>query len=175
MQKSISFVLKVSAILIVIFLVLGILSNFDAALPPGVTADRVVIEKQAGRLTLFKNGKALKSYTVALGWSPGKKERQGDRRTPEGRYKIIGRHAESRYYLALRLSYPNASDNRRAREQGRSPGGDIMIHGLPPAWSWVGRWHSLINWTQGCIAITNPQMDELWRAVPLGTEVVILS
>jgi len=175
MRQAIGIVLKVSIALIVIFLAPNVLFRFDAALPPGVRADRVVIEKQAGRLTLFKNGEALKSYAVALGWSPGKKERQGDRRTPEGRYKVIGRHAESRYYLAFRLSYPNASDTKRAWEQGRSPGGDIMIHGLPPAWSWVGRWHSLINWTEGCIAVTNPQMDELWRAVPLGTEVVILS
>jgi len=112
-----------------------VLSCSDARLPRGVIADRVVVEKQAGRLTLFKNGEALKSYAVALGWSPGKKERRGDRRSPEGRYKIIGRHAESRYYLALRLSYPNASDNRHAREQGRSPGGDILIHGLPRTWA----------------------------------------
>lgn len=142
-------------------------------LPPGVGADRLVVDKQAHRLTLFNHNRPLKSYPIALGRASGPKERQGDGRTPEGEYVIDGRNAKSRYYRSLHISYPSAGQRRQARERGWSPGGDIMIHGLPPQWAWVGRWHSLLDWTRGCIAVSNRQMDELWRAVPLNTPIEI--
>lgn len=145
----------------------------DSPLPPGAVADRLVLEKGHGRLTLFQNDIPLKSYAVACGRAPGKKERQGDHRTPEGRFTIDARNKTSRYYLALHISYPRYADGSRAGRPGVNPGGDIVLHGLPPDLAWVGRGHSLINWTQGCIAVTNREMDELWRAVPLGTVIDI--
>ncbi len=145
----------------------------DHPLPPGVVADKVVVNKSARGLTLWKKGQLLKSYPVALGRAAGKKVRQGDGRTPEGVYVVTGQLPQSSYYRALHISYPNADDRRRAREGGFPPGGDIMIHGLPRRWAWVGRLHSLLNWTRGCIAVSNAQMDELWRAVPVGTTVVL--
>ena len=154
-------------------LVLLILPFSKKPLPPGVAADRIVVEKQAHRLTLLAKGRPLKSYAVALGRAAGPKERQGDGRTPEGKYVIDGRNAGSRYYRSLHISYPNAVQRRQARKKGGSPGGDIMIHGLPPKWAWVGRWHSLLDWTQGCIAVSNGEMDELWRAVPRRTPIEI--
>lgn len=147
------------------------------ASPPlalGVVADRVLIEKTARRLTLLQRGHVLKSYRVSLGRRPeGPKQQEGDYRTPEGRYVIDARTPRSRFHLALHVSYPNAQDIAQAAARGVSPGGDIMIHGIRNGFSWVGRLHRLIDWTQGCIAITNPEIDEIARAVPDGTEVEI--
>jgi murein L,D-transpeptidase YafK len=143
-------------------------------LPPGVEADFVRIDKSARRLTLFRQGRPLKSYTVALGRIPqGQKQRQGDNRTPEGRYHIDGRNNRSKFYKALHISYPNGADKARARQHGWSPGGAILIHGLPPALGWVGRLHRFRDWTAGCGAVTKWEMDEIWRAVPRGTKVEI--
>jgi murein L,D-transpeptidase YafK len=154
-------------------LVLLIRRSGEKPLRPGVKADRIVVEKQVHRLTLLRDGQPLKSYAVALGRAAGPKERRGDCRTPEGKYVIDGRNTRSRYYRSLHVSYPNAAERRRARKRGWPPGGDIMIHGLPPKWAWVGRWHSLLDWTQGCIAVSNGEMDELSRAVPLHTPIEI--
>jgi len=145
----------------------------DAPLPSGAVADAVVVDKTARRLTLYNAGQPLKSYRVALGRGWGKKIRRGDLCTPEGRYRIAERQPHSVYHHALRLSYPNPRDLQQARQAGLDPGGDIMIHGLPPRWAWVGRLHSLLNWTRGCIALSNRDLDELWEAVPVGTPVQI--
>ena len=156
-----------------------LLNTFSCAptgpsLPPGTRADRIVIEKAARRLTLYSNGTVLKRFTVALGRSPdGPKMRRGDNRTPEGIYTIDGRNAESHYHRALHVSYPNAADRERARAAGVSPGGDIMIHGIRNGFGWVGRFHDFIDWTQGCIAVTDEEIEEIWRAVPDGTTVEI--
>jgi murein L,D-transpeptidase YafK len=144
------------------------------ALPEGTRADAVLILKARRELRLLKDGKVLKSYRVALGRSPrGAKVRQGDARTPEGRYRIDGRNPASSFHLALHVSYPNAEDRKRARDLGVSPGGDIMIHGIKRGAGWVGRFHSLVDWTAGCIAVTDDEIEEIWRAVPVGTPVEI--
>ena len=152
---------------------LGWLLAPDPPLPPGAVADAVVVDKTARRLTLYHAGRPLKSYRVALGRGGGTKRRQGDLCTPEGTYRIAGRQPLSAYHRALRLSYPNPQDLREARQAGVDPGEDIVIHGLPPRWAWVGRLHTLLDWTRGCIALTNRELDELWRAVPVGTPVRI--
>lgn len=143
-------------------------------LPLGVVADRVLIEKTARRLTLFQRGRVLKSYRVSLGTQPeGPKQQEGDYRTPEGRYVIDARASRSRFHLALHVSYPNAQDIAQAAARGVSPGGDVMIHGIRNGFGWVGPLHRLVDWTQGCIAVTNPEIDEIARVVPNGTEVEI--
>jgi murein L,D-transpeptidase YafK len=143
--------------------------------PPAVfAADSVVVEKGARRLTLLRGGQPLRIYYVALGRNPvGDKQRLGDGRTPEGVYRIESRNANSRYYRALRISYPDPAHARRARSLGVSPGGDIMIHGLPNGKGGVGAAHRAADWTEGCIALTNQEIDEIWRAVPDGTPIEI--
>lgn len=137
-------------------------------------ADRVVIEKGARRLTLYRDGQALKTYRVALGFAPeGHKERQGDGRTPEGLYRIDLRNPQSSFHLSLRISYPNAADRKRAAEAGVDPGGDIFIHGVPRGAGALGAAFNLRDWTLGCVAVTNGEIEEIWNAVPLGTPVEI--
>jgi tetratricopeptide (TPR) repeat protein len=136
--------------------------------------DKVLIEKKKRRLSLISKGEIIKTYKIALGGNPvGPKERQGDNRTPEGTYTIASRNRHSDYHLSLRISYPDEKDKKRAKELGVSPGGDIMIHGIKNGLSWVGGFHAEIDWTEGCIAVTNKQMEEIVRLVPIGTPVEI--
>jgi murein L,D-transpeptidase YafK len=137
-------------------------------------ADSVLIEKKARKLTLYREDEAIRTYRIALGDEPvGKKECQGDNRTPEGRYVINGRNSNSKYHMSLRISYPNSDDRKRAKKLGCKPGGDIMIHGLPNGSGLIGKLHIAHDWTLGCIAVTNEEIEEIWRLVPNGTEVVI--
>lgn len=137
-------------------------------------ADRIVIVKSERTLTLLREGKALKTYKVALGTTPvGAKTQQGDGKTPEGLYIVDSRNAHSQYHLSLHISYPNATDRARAARLKVNPGGDIMIHGLPPAYSYLGPLHRAHDWTLGCIAVTDSEIEEIWKAVPLGTVVEI--
>jgi len=137
-------------------------------------ADKILIEKKERRLTLISGGEALKTYKIALGGNPvGPKERQGDNKTPEGTYVIDSRNKDSRYHLSLRISYPNEEDKRRAKKLGVSPGGDIMIHGIKNGLSWVGDSHAEVDWTKGCIAVTDEEIEEIDRLAPNGTIVEI--
>lgn len=132
-----------------------------------VQASRIVVHKSRREMLLLRGESVLRSYRVALGPNPlGHKEREGDGRTPEGHYRIDRRNPRSRYHLALHISYPNEADVARARALGVSPGGDIMIHGLKD-----GRGEG--DWTQGCIAVRNEEMEEIWDLVPEGTAVEI--
>ena len=142
---------------------------------PHIAVDSILVEKAARRLSLFQRGRLTKTYLVALGQQPvGDKLRRGDMRTPEGRFTIEARNPQSKYHRALRISYPDAAHRERARRLGVSPGGDIMIHGLPPRQAWVGAAHRDFDWTEGCIALTNQEIEELWSAVPVGTPIHIL-
>jgi murein L,D-transpeptidase YafK len=141
-------------------------------LPHDAVADRVVVEKSARRLTLLKNGSTLKTYRVALGRAPdGAKEYEGDQRTPEGAYTIDFHKPDSDYHLALHVSYPEQRDVDRAAAQGLSAGSDIMIHGLPNGRGWIGRFHRRNDWTAGCVAVTDFEIEEIYRAVPDGTPI----
>jgi murein L,D-transpeptidase YafK len=141
-------------------------------LPRGAVADRIVLEKTARRLTLFRDGRTLKSYSVALGRAPvGPKEYEGDQRTPEGIYKVDFHKADSDYHLALHISYPEQHDVDRAAAQGLSAGSDIMIHGLPNGRGWIGRFHRRSDWTAGCIAVADFEIEEIYRVVPDGTPI----
>ena len=139
-----------------------------------IVADHIVIIKSARTMTLMNHDKVLKTYRVALGSSPvGAKEKQGDHKTPEGDYVIDARNAHSQYHLSLHISYPNAQDRRRARKLGVDPGGDIMIHGLPPGYAGLGSKHTQWDWTWGCVAVTDKEIEEIWSLVPVGTRVEI--
>ena len=138
------------------------------------SVDRILIEKNARRLMLISQGEVLKSYNIALGGNPiGPKERQGDNKTPEGTYVIDGRNKDSRFHLSLHISYPNERDRNRAKELGVSPGGDIMIHGIKNGFSWVGDAHTAVDWTKGCIAVTDEEIEEISKLAPNGTIVEI--
>jgi len=146
-----------------------------AEVPPLVDVDKILIEKNAHRMTLFSKGTPLRVYQIALGEGGMEpKLREGDKRTPEGRYFIEGRNANSAFYRSLRISYPNARDRAFAADRGASPGGDIMIHGIKNGYGWMGATHREIDWTQGCIAVTNEEMAEIWDGVADGTLVEIL-
>jgi murein L,D-transpeptidase YafK len=137
-------------------------------------ADHVVIVKSTRTLTLFNHDQVLKTYKVALGGDPvGPKVKAGDKKTPEGEYVIDSKNAHSRFHLALHISYPNAADRERARRLGVSPGGGVEIHGLEAKYALVGSLHRQVNWTAGCIAVTNPEIEEIYKLVPVGTPVEI--
>jgi murein L,D-transpeptidase YafK len=136
--------------------------------------DSIVVEKKAHTLTLFRDGKPLRTYLVALGAKPqGDKVRAGDNRTPEGLFYIDSRQPNSKYHLALHISYPDAAHRARSQAVGAEPGGDIMIHGLPNGLGKAGASHRLNDWTNGCVALTDEEIEQIWSVVPIGTPVEI--
>jgi murein L,D-transpeptidase YafK len=137
-------------------------------------ADSILILKKDHTLQLLSNGKVIRTYKVALGRGGlAPKQREGDDLTPEGHYLIDSRNASSHFYKALHVSYPSSEDRKRATKLGVPPGGAIMIHGLPNGWAWIGSLQVHYDWTAGCIAVTDPEMDEIWNMVPIGTPVEI--
>jgi murein L,D-transpeptidase YafK len=137
-------------------------------------ADKILIVKSAHTMTLLSGGKMLKTYKVALGGVPvGPKRVEGDHKTPEGSYVIDAKNAHSRFHLSLHISYPSAADTETARKLGSRPGGAIMIHGLASSFAYLGALHRQTDWTDGCIAVTNAEIEEIWRLVPMGTRVEI--
>ncbi len=141
---------------------------------PMALADSVVIEKKAHRMTQFHLGRAIRSYRIALGAQPvGDKLGAGDQRTPEGLFSIDGRNPYSQYHLSLSISYPDDAHRVRAEAAGVSPGGNIMIHGLPNGRGKTGAYHRTADWTNGCVALTDEEIEEIWNVVPIGTPVQI--
>jgi murein L,D-transpeptidase YafK len=139
------------------------------------TADRIVVEKSARTMKLMRGDEVIKTYKVALGHQAiGAKQRAGDHKTPEGNYVIDFKNRESRFHLALHVSYPNAADRERARSLGAAPGGNIEIHGLESKFAWLGSLHRGMDWTDGCIAVSNAEIEEIWPLVPAGTALQIL-
>ena len=136
--------------------------------------DRIVVVKTDRTMALIRNGKTLKAYKVALSREPvGPKEQEGDHRVPEGLYVIDSKNPHSRFHLALHISYPNSADRARAGKLGVKPGGNIEIHGLGTTYGWVGSLQRQIDWTDGCIAVTNSEIEEIWNLVPVGTPLEI--
>ena len=150
----------------------SLLHSSDA--PPTATADKIVIIKSKRELQLFSGPKLIKTYRVALGTQPvGAKSCEGDGKTPEGTYRIVSRNAKSAFHKSLRVSYPNEHDRTKAAAAHCSPGGDIMIHGLPNGYGWIGAGHRAKDWTAGCIALTDAEIEEIWESVANGTLVEI--
>jgi murein L,D-transpeptidase YafK len=146
----------------------------SALASPQPTVDRILVLKKDHKLLLISGDRIVKAYSVALG-SGGlaPKRRQGDDKTPEGFYRIDSRNPASRFHLALHISYPDENDKEQARKRGVSPGGDIMIHGLGSEFRSLGPRHYLYDWTAGCIAVTDSEIEEIWRLVPDRTPVEI--
>lgn len=144
-------------------------------LPADLKAEKIVIEKSKRKLHLLRDGKIIKTYEISLGRQPvGPKLEEGDNKTPEGLYFIDSRNPNSQYHLSLHISYPNKSDVEKAKGSAVSSGGDIMIHGIRNGLGWIGELHLMLDWTQGCIAVTNQEIEEIWRVVPNGTPVEII-
>lgn len=142
--------------------------------PPPLTGtvDRIVIEKAARRMQLIQDGMPVRTYQIALGFTPeGDKIRQGDGKTPEGEFTIDRRNDESAFHLSIGLNYPRPKDSQRAATGGYSPGGDIFIHGQPNALPDGFKLRG--DWTAGCIAVTNAEIREIWAVTPIGTKVEV--
>lgn len=134
----------------------------------------VLVVKSQSRLYLIKNDKVLSEYRVAFGANPkGTKKQEGDERTPEGRYILDYKKADSAFYKAIHISYPNEDDKKRAKKLKVNPGGMIMIHGQKNGFGWLSWITQHFNWTDGCIAVSNSEMDEIWEAVSAGTPIEI--
>lgn len=137
-------------------------------------ADNVIIRKSERRLYLMRRGQVLRTYPVALGLAPkGHKEQEGDFRTPEGRYRLIRRNPRSDYFLSIEVSYPSVADVEHAAQLGVNPGGAIMIHGLPNTPRKPLDYYRTNDWTDGCIAVSNSDMVEIWMMTPLNTPIEI--
>ena len=126
-------------------------------------ADKVVVEKSKRKLHLMKEGEAFRSFDIALGLAPqGDKQHEGDQKTPEGLYALDARNPDSDFFLSIHISYPDANDVREARRRGRNPGGQIMIHGQPNDPTYSEAYYASEDWTNGCIALSNSDMIDLW-------------
>jgi murein L,D-transpeptidase YafK len=141
---------------------------------PFTTINYILVEKEKRQMSVFFNGQLLKTYRIALGFSPkGHKEKEGDGKTPEGNYHISKKNAISRFFLSLKISYPSPQDEANAAKNGYSVGGDVMIHGLPNGFSWLGSLHTFKDWTRGCIAVRNEEIQEIYSAISEDTRIEI--
>jgi len=137
-------------------------------------ADAVLVIKSEKRLYLMNQGKRFASFYVTFGAQPtGHKQAQGDERTPEGHYIMDYKNLNSKFYKSIHISYPNAKDRANARRRGVDPGGNIMIHGQKNGWEWATPFAQLLSWTDGCIALSNRDMDRVWTAVDPGMPIEI--
>lgn len=136
--------------------------------------DHVYVMKSEGKMYLTYKGKVVREYKIDLGPQPvGHKVQEGDGRTPEGLYTLDYKNDQSKFYKSIAISYPNEEDVKRAKQMGVSPGGGIVIHGARNGKGWSNI-NQKKNWTQGCIAVRNPDMDEIWRLVEVDTPIEIL-
>lgn len=146
-------------------------SSAEAALP---LADSVLVRKSERKLYLLRQGEILRTYKIALGARPeGHKLFEGDYRTPEGKYRLTRRNPNSEYFLSIQIDYPNPKDIARAKQQGYKPGGAIMIHGQPNAPRKTRDYYTNVDWTEGCIAVANSDMVEIWLMTPANTPIEI--
>ena len=168
------FVEKKSFLHYALFWIVGLLCSMTVFGNGVEKADLVLVFKSESKLLLKKEDRTLRQYSVAFGAQPkGHKQQAGDERTPEGRYILDFKKADSSYYKAIHISYPNADDKANAKKLGVNPGGDIMIHGQRNGFGWLGFVMQWFNWTDGCIAVKNSEMDEIWRLVDIGTPIII--
>jgi murein L,D-transpeptidase YafK len=146
----------------------------EGKLAKEIKIDSIVVHKSKREMNVYSQGKLLKTYPIALGRQPkGAKEYEGDRKTPEGVYYINDKNPNSGWYKNLGISYPNSKDIKRAKQLGKPAGGDIKIHGLKNGNGSIGKFHRWFDWTLGCIAVTNEEMEELYNAVGIGCTIEI--
>ena len=161
-----------SGLVLLLYLAEGVFPALFARDLPAV--DRVVVLKSERRMKLYAGDEPVATYRIALGSDPtGHKTFQGDSRTPEGEYTLDYRNEESEFHRSIHISYPNEADLAAAVDADVPPGGNIMIHGLPNGRGWIGPLYNLDDWTDGCIAVTNSDLEEIWHAVPDGTPIEI--
>ena len=147
----------------------------EQKLPSGSKIDKIIVIKSKRLMEVYSKGQILKTYKISLGGMPiGDKEFEGDKRTPEGDYIINGKNNKSGYHKNLGISYPNKSDIEEARIKNLKPGGDIKIHCIRNGAGLMGKFHRWMDWTAGCVALTNEEMDEIYDAVEIGTPIEIL-
>jgi murein L,D-transpeptidase YafK len=161
------------------FLLIGIILIYiyfpEEKLAKNAKIDQIIVYKSERKMKVYFERNYLKTYTIALGKVPiGKKEIEGDKKTPEGKYSITNKNPNSVCYKNLGISYPNSKDRIRAETLNESPGGDIKIHGIFNKSFNIGKFHRWKDWTAGCIAVTNYEMDELYEAVVIGAEIIIV-
>ena len=138
-------------------------------------ADKVIVEKQNRKLHLLRDGETFRTFDIALGIEPvGDKVQEGDFRTPEGAYLLDARNPDSDYFLSIRVSYPNSEDRREAAAKGVDPGGQIMIHGQPNEPTYSAAYYRTSDWTNGCIAVSNSDMIDIWLMTPDNVPIEIL-
>lgn len=143
-------------------------------IPEGAVIDKIIVIKSKHILEVYAKNKLLKTYKIAYGrGGDGPKEYEGDRKTPEGIYTITGKNKDSGYHNNLGISYPNDLDRARCKKWNKPTGGDIKIHGLKNGFGFIGSLHRLFDWTLGCIALTNAEVDELSEHTPIGTIIEI--
>ncbi len=153
--------------IITALLILAVATNIAAADSDFPIADMVIVEKETRKVHLMKNGKPFRSFDIALGMYPiGDKLNEGDQKTPEGLYWLDMRNSDSDFFLSIHVSYPNASDRRDARSKGLDPGGQIMIHGQPNNPTYSDAYYAKEDWTNGCIAVSNSDMIDIWLMTP---------
>jgi murein L,D-transpeptidase YafK len=141
---------------------------------PPRPVDKVIVIKHERALQLLSKGAVVKTYKVALGTQAvGPKQQQGDHRTPEGTYILDSRNEHSQFHKSIHISYPDSADKARANAAHVSPGGDVYVHGLPNGFGFIGKHHRLRDWTDGCIAVTDDEIDEIWALVKNGTPIEI--
>jgi murein L,D-transpeptidase YafK len=146
----------------------------EKSLPANTTIDQLEVHKSERKMFAYSHGSLVRTYVISLGKNPtGNKQAEGDGKTPEGNYTIDSKNAHSDFYRNLGISFPNRSDLLRAKNTGLLPGGDIKIHGLRNGLGFIGKFQRWYNWTSGCIAVTDAEMDELFDHVPVGTPIVI--
>lgn len=138
-------------------------------------ADKIIVEKANRKMYLMSNGAAFRTFDIALGFAPvGDKYEEGDNKTPEGRYWLDMRNPHSDYFLSIRISYPNREDRREAEQEGVDPGGQIMIHGQPNTPTYSAAYYRRADWTNGCIAVSNSAMIDIWLMTPERVPIEIL-
>jgi murein L,D-transpeptidase YafK len=161
--------LRKSLFVVVSAIIAGLVGYYfypEPELGPTVTIDSLAVVKHERVMKAYEKGKLVKSYKIAIGQNAmGDKVYEGDKRTPEGTYHIDGRNPNSGYHKNLGISYPSDRDRAEAKLKGYSPGGDVKIHGLRRGLGFIGKFHRLFNWTAGCIAVTDAEVDELYRSV----------
>ena len=143
-------------------------------IPESAVIDRIIVLKSRHKLLAYSSGKLVADYKISIGKNPlGAKEFEGDNRTPEGIYTINGKNSNSQYFKNLGVSYPNQRDTRHAKQTGKPAGGNIKIHGLKNGLGYIGKFHRWKDWTNGCIALTNREVNELYDHTPVGTVIEI--
>ena len=163
----------VSCLAVAIALIPGVMTPAVASDFP--LADKILVEKTSRKLHLLSNGVPFRTFDIALGPAPdGDKEQEGDQKTPEGYYMVDERNPDSDYFLSIHISYPSAADRAEAYKKGLDPGGQIMIHGQPNEPKYSAAYYAREDWTNGCIAVSNSDMIDIWLMTPNSVPIEIL-